>query len=156
MMISGNNFQNGASRTSDSFRQLTIYRICRRWGGWATWRRFGWRHFVSIRQVNWPQARLWGIKASQKNLLSRPFAAAILRHVVAAKSPLGIPMDVLRVGAERLSIVPDVNLVTLSDLAGGDAHMLFPTSAYVCAKPCRWNSRCATPRRLKPCHEAAC
>ncbi len=63
MMISGDNFQNGVSRTSDSwyFSQL---RHC--WD-WATWRR-AWRHF-DFAMSDWPQRR-----ASQwiKTVAGRP------------------------------------------------------------------------------------
>ncbi len=55
MMISGNNFQNGASRTADSyyFSQLPH---C--WG-WATWRR-AWRHYDFVMQ-DWRGGRNRGL-----------------------------------------------------------------------------------------------
>jgi hypothetical protein len=108
MMISGNNFQNGNSRTADSyyFSQLPH---C--WG-WATWRR-AWRHY-DYKMQEWRRAPDHGL------LKARAGSPALERHWRQC-------LDGVTTGSidtwdyqwmyclwrqNGLSIVPDVNLAT--------------------------------------------
>jgi hypothetical protein len=119
-MISGNNFQNGASRTPDSyyFSQLTH---C--WG-WATWRR-AWRHF-DFAMNDWPHRRAsqW-LKSVAKNTALERRWLQCFDDVVAGKIDTWAYRWMYCMSVrDGLSVVPDVNLVAV-----------------------RWNSRCAIPRR---------
>ncbi len=132
MMISGDNFQNEAGRTSDSYY---FSRIPHCWG-WATWRR-AWQHY-DFTMADWPQRRdaRWLKPITRKPGLERYWA----QHFDGVTSGKVDTWDhqwlyclLIRCG---LSIAPNVNLVTnigFSDTATHtptvDEHYLVPSHA---------------------------
>lgn len=108
MMISGDNFQNGVTRTSDSyyFSQLPH---C--WG-WATWRR-AWRHYDFTMQ-DWRRAPNLGLlKELAKNPVLERHWRQCLDGVTAGKiDTWDYQWMYCMFARSGLSVVPDANLVT--------------------------------------------
>jgi len=149
MMISGNNFQNGASRTSDSYYFSHLPQI---WG-WATWRR-AWRHF-DFAMSDWPQRRDSGwIKAVAKNPELDRRWRQYFDYVVAGKIDTWAYRWMYCVLARNgLSIVPDVNLVTNIGFGPAATHTFVPDERYVVpSRAMEFPLRHST--TVKPCHEA--
>ncbi len=127
MMISGNNFQNGASRTLDSyyFSQLPH---C--WG-WATWRR-AWRDY-DFAMRDWPQRRdaQW-LKAIAKDPVFEWRWQQRFDDVMAGKiDTWDYQWMYCMLARNALSIVPDVNLVTNIGFGAAATHTLTADERYV-------------------------
>jgi hypothetical protein len=149
MMISGNNFQNGASRTPSSyyFSQLTH---C--WG-WATWRR-AWRHY-DFSMSEWRQQRgtRW-IKAIAKSPVLELHWRECFDAVMAGKIDTWDYQWVYCMLARNgLSIVPDSNLVTNIGFGAAATHTLTVDQRYIV--PSRaMGFPLRHPARVEPCYEA--
>ncbi len=120
MMISGDNFQNEASRTSDSYY---FSRLPHCWG-WATWRR-AWRHY-DFTMADWPQRReaRW-LKPIARNATLERYWARCFDDVMSGKiDTWDYQWMYCLLVRQGLSIVPDVNLVTNIGLSSTATHTL--------------------------------
>jgi hypothetical protein len=127
MMISGDNFQNGASRTPNSYYFSQLVHC---WG-WATWRR-AWRHY-DFTMSDWRQRRRtqW-INAVTKNPVMGLRWRDCFDAVMAGKIDTWDYQWVYCIMARNgLSIVPDVNLVTNIGFGAGATHTLTVAQRYI-------------------------
>jgi hypothetical protein len=108
MMISGDNFQNGISRTGDSYY---FSRLPHCWG-WATWRR-AWRHF-DYTMRDWPQQRRtrWLRTIAKDPALERCWRQQFDGVASGKIDTWDFQWMYCVLSRNGLSIVPDVNLVT--------------------------------------------
>jgi hypothetical protein len=120
MMISGNNFQNGASRTPDSyyFSQLPH---C--WG-WATWRR-AWRHYDFAIQ-EWQQRRNVGLlkKFAGNSVLERYWQQCFDDVAVGKIDAWDYQWMYCLWMQKGLSIAPNVNMVTNIGFGAAATHTM--------------------------------
>jgi hypothetical protein len=149
MMISGNNFQNGAIRTPDSyyFSQLPH---C--WG-WATWRR-AWRHY-DFAMRDWPQIRdSKRIKGIAKNSTLERRWQDCFDGVMAGKIDTWDYQWMYRMFVRNcLSIVPEVNLVTNIGFGAAATHTFTPDERHVVpSRAMEFPLR--HPTAVKPCDNA--
>ena len=108
MAISGNNFQQGISRTDASY-YFSKYMHC--WG-WATWRS-AWQHF-SLTIDNWPQFRDSGgmDKCCDSDAEATYWTELFDRCHAGNSSSWAYPWLLCCWMRNALNIIPDVNLVT--------------------------------------------
>ena len=127
MMISGNNFQNGAIRTPDSyyFSQLPH---C--WG-WATWRR-AWRHY-DFAMRDWPQIRdSKRIKAIAKNSTLERRWQDCFDGVMAGKIDTWDYQWMYCLWTQKgLAVAPDVNMVANIGFGGAATHTVAIDERYL-------------------------
>ncbi|MGB7345245.1 MAG: glycosyltransferase family 2 protein [Pirellulaceae bacterium] len=108
MSISGDNFQNGISRTDDSY-YFSKYTHC--WG-WATWKR-AWQHF-SLDMPSWPEFRdSGGLHAYCDNTHEIEYWTRIFNDCHTGNvSSWAYPWQLSCWMNHGLTVLPDVNLVT--------------------------------------------
>jgi len=127
MMISGNNFQDGASRTPDSYY---FSRFAHCWG-WATWRQ-AWRLF-DFQMRDWTQRRRtrW-LKSVAQNLVLERYWARCFDDVTSGKiDSWGYKWMYCVLIHNGFSIAPDVNLVTNIGFGVKATHTLIADERYV-------------------------
>lgn len=120
MMVSGNNFQNGASRTSDSYY---FSRLPHCWG-WATWRR-AWQLY-DFSMPDWPLRReaRWLKTIARDSALER-YWAQCFDDVRSGKIDTWDYQWMHCMFAHNgLSVVPNVNLVTNIGFSNTATHTL--------------------------------
>jgi hypothetical protein len=120
MMISGNNFQNGAKRTRDSY-YFSRFPHC--WG-WATWRR-AWQ-LLDLEMRDWPQRRhrRW-LKPIARNPALECYWAQCFDDVMTGKIDTWDYQWMYCVLTRNgLSIAPEVNLVTNIGFSATATHTL--------------------------------
>jgi hypothetical protein len=149
MMISGNNFQNGASRTSDSyyFSQLPH---C--WG-WATWRR-AWRHY-DFAMRNWAQRRdsSWIKAIAEDPRLERHWRQCFDDVMNGKIDTWDYQWMYCMLARNGLSIAPDVNLVTNIGFGAAATHTLNADERYIVpGRAIEFPLR--HPAAVEPCEEA--
>ncbi len=118
MMISGDNFQNGVSRSSDSYY---FSRLPHCWG-WATWHR-AWRHY-DFTMADWPQrgGARW-LKSIARNPVLERYWAQCFDDVRSGKIDTWDYQWMYCMFANRgFSIVPNVNLVTNLGFGNSATH----------------------------------
>lgn len=149
MMISGNNFQNGASRTPNSY-YFSQFTHC--WG-WATWRR-AWQHY-DFTMSEWRQRRsTQRIKAIAKNpeleLRWRQCFDAVMAGKIDTWDYQWVYCMLARNG---LSIVPDINLVANIGFGAAATHTFTADPRYIVpSRAMRFPLR--HPASAEPCYEA--
>ncbi len=149
MMVSGNNFQNGAKRTPDSY-YFSRFPHC--WG-WATWRR-AWRLF-DFQMRDWPQRRRtrW-LRSIARNLMLERYWAQCFDDVASCKTDAwGYQWMYCMLTRDGLSIVPDVNLVTNIGFGPAATHTLTTDERYVVpSRAMKFPLR--HPAAIEPCDQA--
>jgi hypothetical protein len=149
MMISGDNFQNGAIRTPDSYY---FSRLPHCWG-WATWRR-AWRHY-DFAMRDWPQRRdaRW-IRAIAKNsVLARRWQQCFDDMMTGKIDTWDYQWMYRMFARDGLSIVPEVNLVTNMGFGAAATHTLTADERHVVpSRAIEFPLR--HPVTVKPCDEA--
>ncbi len=149
MMISGDNFQNGVGRTSDSYY---FSRLPHCWG-WATWRR-AWQHY-DFTMADWPQRReaRWLKTIAQNPALER-YWARCFDDVMSGKIDTWDYQWMYCIFAHSgLSIVPNVNLVTNIGFGNAATHTLkFDECHVVPSRMTEFPLR--HPAAVRPCEEA--
>jgi hypothetical protein len=127
MMISGNNFQNGASRTSDSYY---FSRFPRCWG-WATWRR-AWRHYDFVMK-DWrraPNLRLLEELANNSELAR--YWRQCLNNVAAGKIDTWDYQWMYCLWTQKgLAVAPDVNMVANIGFGAAATHTVAVDERYL-------------------------
>lgn len=125
MSISGDNFQDGISRTDDSY-YFSKYTHC--WG-WATWRR-AWQHF-SLPMTNWPSFRdAGGLSAYCESAAEVDYWTYIFNRCHAGHgSSWAYPWQLSCWMNHGLTILPDVNLVTNIGFGADATHTQQPTQS---------------------------
>ncbi|MGA8611323.1 MAG: hypothetical protein WB760_06345 [Xanthobacteraceae bacterium] len=115
MMISGDNFQNGALRTSDSYY---FSRIPHCWG-WATWRR-AWRRY-DFNMTGWPQRRQarWLKPIARHLALERDWTASFDNTMSGNIDTWDYQWMYCMFVHGGLSVAPNVNLITNIGLGAG-------------------------------------
>ena len=108
MMISGNNFQNGTSRTPDSYYFSGLPHC---WG-WATWRR-AWRHY-DYKMQGWVEKRRRGwLKDIAKNAILEEIWRDKFDDIISGRvNTWDHQWMYCLLSRKGLSAVPNVNLVT--------------------------------------------
>lgn len=149
MMISGNNFQNGASRTSDSyyFSQLPH---C--WG-WATWRR-AWRHYDYVMK-DWRRApNLSLLKELANNSGLAGYWRQCFDNVSRGKVDTWDYQWMYCLWKQRgLAVAPNVNIVTNIGFSATATHTLAIDQRYLV--PCHMMKfPLRHPTTVQPCKEA--
>ena len=149
MMISGDNFQNGASRTPDSY-YFSQFPRC--WG-WATWRR-AWQLY-DFTMPEWPQRReMRWLKPFARNSALERYWAQCFDDVMSGKIDTWDYQWMYCVFAHRgLSIVPNVNLVTNIGFSNTATHTLkFDNHHVVPSRAMEFPLR--HPPAVRPCERA--
>jgi hypothetical protein len=134
MMISGNNFQNGAKRTPDSY-YFSRFPHC--WG-WATWRR-AWRHYDFAIQ-EWQQRRNVDLvkKLARHPVLERYWQECFDDVAVGKVDTWDYQWMYCLWMQNGLAIAPNVNMVTNIGFDGAATHTLAVDERYLvpsCAMP---------------------
>ena len=131
MMISGDNFQNGVSRTSDSYY---FSRLPHCWG-WATWRR-AWQHY-DFTMADWPQRRAtrWLKPIAGYPVLERYWMRCFDDTASGKIDTWDYQWMYCMFVRNGLSIVPNVNLVTNIGFGDAATHTLAFNDRH--AVPCR-------------------
>jgi hypothetical protein len=127
MMVSGNNFQNGASRTRDSYYFSQMPNV---WG-WATWRR-AWR-LCDFSMPGWPQRRetRW-LKGFAKHPVLELHWQQSFDDVMAGKiDTWDYQWRYCMLLTNGLSIAPNVNLVTNIGVGHAATHTLTVDERYL-------------------------
>jgi hypothetical protein len=127
MMISGNNFQNGVRRTSDSY-YFSQFPHC--WG-WATWRR-AWRHY-DFTMGDWREGRnLSVIKALANNAVLERHWHQCLEDVATGKVDTWDYQWMYCLWMQKgLAIAPDVNMVTNIGFGAAATHTVTVDQRYL-------------------------
>ena len=127
MMISGDNFQNGASRTTGSY-YFSRFSHC--WG-WATWRR-AWRHY-DYAMKGWPERRDtgWLKPIAQNGHLEMLWTSCFEGTRKGRIDSWDYQWLYCLLAREGLSIVPDVNLVTNIGFGEAATHTTLTHSRYL-------------------------
>ena len=120
VMISGDNFQNGASCTSDSYY---FSRIPHCWG-WATWRR-AWQHY-NFTMPDWPQRRetRWLKPIADHPALERYWMRCFDDTASGKIDTWDYQWMYCMLIRQGLSIAPNVNLVTNIGFGEAATHTL--------------------------------
>jgi hypothetical protein len=149
MMISGNNFQNGARRTPDSY-YFSRFPHC--WG-WATWRR-AWG-LLDYKMPDWPQRRhtQW-LSLIAGNRALENFWAQCFDGVMSAKIDTWDYQWMYCVLTRNgLSIAPNVNLVTNIGFSSMATHTVTVDDRYL-VPSCAMEFPLRHPAVINPCKKA--
>jgi hypothetical protein len=149
MMISGNNFQNGVSRTRDSYYFSQFQRV---WG-WATWRR-AWRHY-DFEMQQWRRTpNLNMLKELAKNSAIERYWRQLLDDVAAGKIDTWDLQWMYCVWMQKgLAIAPNVNLVTNIGFGAAATHYVAVDQRLVVPNhPIKFPLR--HPTTVQPCKKA--
>jgi hypothetical protein len=126
MMISGNNFQNGTSRTSDSYYFSRFPHI---WG-WAGWRRAWLRYDFTL--AKWPPRRQtgWLAPVVENRALERYWTQCLDGVLSGTIDTWDYQWMHCMFIHEGLAIAPNVNLVTNIGFGPGATHTLAGEEIY--------------------------
>jgi hypothetical protein len=149
MMISGNNFQNGVSRTSDSYY---FSRMPHCWG-WATWRR-AWQHYDFVIK-DWRQEHnLAVIKVLANNPVLERHWQQCFDDVAAVKVDTWDYQWMYCLWMQKgLAIAPNVNMVTNIGFGAAATHTLEVDERYLVSSHAI-NFPLRHPTVVQPCKEA--